>query len=188
MTILARLLAPWLIICSFPFAAAAIEPVKGPYYDPASKSYFQLFSDNLRPGNWAAARERAEQKIYKGVRGRLAHVMTPETHNFLVEKFGLNRPKYDVWIGLRYWCQARLLQWGTERPFEPSDADHFRVWLSPWDREHDNPGGSCGMHASKLSGFVPVYYTAPAGFAGWRASGSAKFYDYYIVEYPTGEQ
>lgn len=186
MRIFAPLAGLYLVFCSCASTAGAAEPGGLPVYNPASKSYFQFFSDNLRPGDWVTARKRAEMKVYKGVRGRLAEVHDQETHDFLVRAFQLDRHENSVWIGLRYWCNARLLQWGHERAFAPSEPDHFRIWLNPWQRDAAMPGGSCGMHASTISGFVPVYYANDGGFAGWRATGSAKYFDYYIVEYPTG--
>lgn len=166
--------------------ARAADFPSSPVYNPASKSYFQLFSDNTHPGTWVAARERAHSKFFKGVRGRLAQVRSAETHEFLIRTFHLNNPRLDVWIGLRYWCRLRMLQWEDERPFSPSDPEQFRIWHDPWERDANEPGGSCGMTGSRQQGFAPVYYRTLSGITLWQAVGAAKFFDYYLVEFPTG--
>src|SRR3546814_16491925 len=99
-----------------PSLAADLPLPRTPIYDSHSQSYFQLFGDNVHPGNWEAARIRAAQKFYKGVQGRLAVVDSEETHAFLLRAFKLNRRHISVWIGLRYWCSARLLQWEDGLP------------------------------------------------------------------------
>src|SRR3546814_5917400 len=63
-----------IIICMLfgrPSLAADLPLPRTPIYDSHSQSYFQLFGDNVHPGNWEAARIRAAQKFYKGVQGRL---------------------------------------------------------------------------------------------------------------------
>ena len=89
------------MFCSDALWAAEGASQSGPIYNPATKSYFQLFDDNLLPGNWEAARKRAATKSYNGVRGRLAVVDSMETHNFILRNFGLNWREASVWIGLR---------------------------------------------------------------------------------------
>src|SRR3546814_7056924 len=74
-----------------PSLAADLPLPRTPIYDSHSQSYFQLFGDNVHPGNWEAARIRAAQKFSKGVLGRLAVVDSAETHAFLLRAFKLNR-------------------------------------------------------------------------------------------------
>src|SRR3546814_4356217 len=77
-----------IIICMLfgrPSLAADLPLPRTPIYDSHSQSYFQLFGDNVHPGNWEAARIRAAQKFYKGVQGRLAVVDSAETHAFLLD-------------------------------------------------------------------------------------------------------
>lgn len=172
------------IIWGNPLWAAEPLPLS-PIYNPASKSYFQLFDDNEHPGNWQAARARAQMKAFKGVRGRLAVIDSPETHDFVVKSFDLNKRGVSVWIGLRYWCSARLLQWEGHRPFSPRDPDSFRLWHSQWSRSDQN---ACSFTGSAKVGYAPVYYRTMSGITRWQAVGAAKYFSYYLVEYPTGDE
>lgn len=156
-----------------------------PIYNPATKSYFELFDDNLNPGNWEAAKTRAESKAYKGVRGRLAVVDSAETHRFIIENFRLNWHEASVWIGLRYWCSLRMLQWVDGRSYSPSDGSHFKAWHTKWSRSDDN---ACMAAKSQKSGFAPVYYRNISGTVRWQAVGAAKFFSSYLVEFVTGEE
>lgn len=176
-TVLALLLA-----CGSTSAADPPLP-RSPIYNPASKTYFQLFDDNEHPGNWEAARSRANMKAYKGVRGRLAVVDSPETHAFLLRAFDLDQRHLSVWIGLRYWCSARLLQWEDGRPFSPADPEHFRLWHAQWARADAD---ACNFTRSTKVGFAPVYYRTISGLTRWQAVGAAKYFSYYLVEFPTG--
>jgi hypothetical protein len=166
-----------------PLVAADLPLPRTPIYNPASKSYFQLFDDNVYPGNWDAARARAAGKAYKGVRGRLAVIDTPETHKFVMQTFKLTQRQNAVWIGLRYWCSARLLQWEGGTPFEPSEPEAFRLWHAEWSRSEDD---ACRADRSGRVGFAPIYYRTIAGLTRWQAVGAAKYFPYYLVEFPTG--
>src|SRR3546814_13056367 len=76
-----------IIICMLfgrPSLAADLPLPRTPIYDSHSQSYFQLFGDNVHPGNWEAARIRAAQKFYTGVQGRLAVFARAATHAFLL--------------------------------------------------------------------------------------------------------
>lgn len=168
-----------------PLQAADLPLPRTPIYNPASKSYFQLFNDNIHPGNWNAARARAAKHAYKGVRGRLAVVDRPETHEFLLRTFKLTQRGVAVWIGLRYWCDARLLQWEDGSPFEPSSPQAFRLWHAEWSRSDVD---ACGFARSAKVGFAPVYYRTVGGLTRWQAVGAAKYFSYYLVEFPTGGQ
>lgn len=162
---------------------AAEDPQQSaPVYNPSTKSYFQLFDDNVNPGNWEAARLRAATKVYKGVHGRLAVVDSLETHKFILKNFGLNWREASVWIGLRYWCSVRLLQWEGGLPYSPSDANQFRLWHSRWARSDED---ACGADKSKRIGFAPVYYRNIGGTVRWQAVGAAKFFPTYLVEFVT---
>lgn len=163
--------------------AADPQLSRTPIYNPASKSYFQLFDDNVHPGNWDAARKRAAGKAYKGVRGRLAVVDSPETHKFVIQTFKLNQMRVSVWIGLRYWCSARLLQWEDGLPFEPYEPTAFRVWHADWTRSDED---ACSMSRSARVGFAPVYYRTIGSLTRWQAVGAAKYFPYYLVEFTTG--
>lgn len=161
-------------------ATLVAEGPSPPIYDPASKSYFELHQTDVGLGgkNWAEARALAAGLFFRGVRGRLAIVKSQATHDFLRNHFDL---KTEAWIGLRYWCSFRKLQW--------VDGEmHSRQGFNPWDRQwYRNADTRCGRGtATGPMAFMPVYYT-PGGFR-WQASGPVKkFYDYF-VEYPTGGQ
>jgi hypothetical protein len=164
---------------------AAEGPVaSAPVYNPNSKSYFQLFSDNQHPGSWGGAKTRAEMKSFKGVRGRLAVIDSAETHDFVLRTFKLTQNKFQVWIGLRYWCIAHLLQWESGPAFSPTDPGHFKIWHTKWSRNSEN---DCSFAASKVAGFVPVYYVTIGNLTRWQAVGAAKNFEHYLVEYPTGK-
>jgi len=168
----------------------ALWAAEGPYpsapiYNPSSKSYFQLFADNGNPGTWDTAKVRAEAKTFKGVRGRLAVIDSAETHAFVVRTFNLARDKLQVWIGLRYWCEAHLLQWESGRPYSPSDPGHFKIWHSQWSR---NSANDCSFAKSRETGFVPVYYRTIGNLTRWQAVGAAKNFPHYLVEFPTGKE
>jgi hypothetical protein len=152
-----------------------------PVYNPASQSYFQLFGDNQNPGNWEAAKVRAGQKSFKGIRGRLAVVDSAQTHDFVLRTFDLNTRKISVWIGLRYWCNARLLQWEEQRAFSPSDPGHFKIWHAQWSRSDES---ACTLSKSTKVGFAPVYYRTIGNVTRWQAVGAAKYFNYYLVEFP----
>ena len=178
----------YLIACGAALAANQFVDKHGPVvYNPHTKSYFQLFRDNVHGGGrWANALDRAKTKYYKGIAGRLAHVEDPETHQFLVENLGLRHEREPIWIGLRYWCSLKMLQWTSDRAFSPSDADRFRMWHTYWSAQGPN-SSACDLSASYgRRGFAPVYYTTINGVTRWQATGAAKFYDRYVVEYLTG--
>lgn len=170
------------MLCGSTLLAAEGTQRGGPIYNPSTKSYFQLFNDNVQPGNWQAARKRAAAKTFKGVHGRLAVIGSMETHRFILNNFGLNWNEASVWIGLRYWCAVRMLQWEGELPHSPSDANHFRMWHNKWARVE---GEACGMDASKRTGFAPVYYRNIAGTVRWQAVGAGKGFESYLVEFVT---
>ena len=181
-----RLVTIWLLCVLFSSRGWAGE---GPYpstpiYNPSSKSYFQLFDDNKRPGNWEAARTRAEMKSFKGVKGRLAVVDSAETHDFIVRKFDLNDRKWSVWIGLRYWCKTHMLQWESGLPYSPSEPGRFKIWHGEWSRNSEN---DCRFTASQAKGFTPVYYRTIGSVTRWQAVGAAKYFGFYLVEFPTGK-
>lgn len=182
--IMMKLAAACLFILFYSGSLLAAEPLPlTPIYNPHSKSYFQLFDDNNNPGHWEAARSRASAKAYNGVRGRLAVIDSPETHEFVLRAFDLDQRGVAVWIGLRYWCNARLLQWEEHRPFSPSDPENFRIWHSQWSRSDEN---ACTFSGSAKRGYAPVYYRTMHGLTRWQAVGASKYFSYYLVEFPTG--
>ena len=183
---MARIAALFLIclLYSNPLWSADDAHQSAPIYDPASKSYFQLFDDNLK-GHWVEAKALAATKFYNGVRGRLAVVDSAEKNQFILKNFGLNWRDASVWIGLRYWCPVRMLQWEGSLPYSPSDANHFALWHNPWSRPEGGLTNPCGMAASVREGYAPVYYRNIGGSVRWQAVGAGKGFTAYLVEYVT---
>ena len=163
-------------------AFSAAKPGDPPIYNPASSSYFQLLKQTTEKQSWRFAHSAALSRTFKGVRGRLAVIDRPETHQFILQNFDLSR---EVWIGLRYWCRFRMLEWNGLRPYSPGDPGRFHAWHPQWYR--NTP--SCSDWRSKELSYKPVYYQ-PLGErnARWQASGSAKFFGRFLVEYPTGKE
>lgn len=148
----------------------------GPYYNPASKSYFEMISLKSTPGStmWDHANSEAKRKVYKKTQGRLAIIRDLETHQFLLKKFNLG----NVWIGLQYFCSSQSAKW-----VDGSDAGNspFSAWDTQWSNTHIR---------CENKGYMPVHYTThtATNTPRWRASGPNKGYILYLVEYPTGQE
>ena len=110
-------------------ALSAAKPGDPPIYNPASQSYFQLLAQTTVKQTWRDARKAALSKTFKGVRGRLAVIDRPETHQFILRNFEVKKP---MWIGLRYWCGFRMLEWNGLRPYSPGDPGRFQAWPPQW--------------------------------------------------------
>jgi lectin-like protein len=161
------------------------ELLDTPVQDPASKSYFEMVdgSHGMVKGpvahegpNWGEAYRLSQMRVYKGVRGRLAIVKSLETHQFLSLTF---RPKSHVWIGLRYWCNSRKLQWSDGEMMTPGS---FRAWAKEWKQD---------IYACASTGgpteYMPVAYS-PLPTFDWIGKGINKRYYYFFVEYPVGDK
>ena len=144
-----------------------------PIYNPETKSYFELRVDLPKPPNWNTAARYARTKVFKGVRGRLAVVKDLQTHSFLQANFEIRE---EAWIGLRYFCSFRKLVWadGTEQP---------RTALKMWSKKWYRTDVRCGKQNIQ---YMPIYYLPNAKGFRWQASGPAKYFVSYFVEYPTG--
>lgn len=148
----------------------------GPYYNPATKSYFEMISLKTMPGSkkWDRANTEAMRKVYKGAQGRLAIVKDIKTHQFLLRNFDLK----NAWIGLQYFCSSQTAKWvdGTD-----ASNSYFSAWDAQWSNSHIR----C---ANK--GYMPVHYTTENATSTprWRASGPNKGYTAYLVEYATGKE
>ena len=178
--------AALLLLLLFALGSGTAQAVSGaedpPVYNPASKSYFQLLKTTGKHGNWPESLEQAYRKTYKGVRGRLAVIDTPETHEFIMRNFDVSS---EMWIGLRYWCEFRLLEWVGLRPFSPSDVDRFQLWHPQWSRGNQ----FCPPNASGPGAFLGVYYQPTSKTSAlWQAVRTGKGFGLLLVEYPTGGQ
>jgi len=161
-------------------AFAGAGPGDPPIYNPASKSYFQMLGTTGRHGNWPESLEQARTQMFKGVPGRLAVIDTRETHDFVMRNFDVSNP---MWIGLRYWCEFRMLEWVGHRPFSPSDLDRYQAWHPQWSRADQ----TCAPNASGPGAFLGVYYQPLSDNAAlWQAVRTGKGFGLLLVEFPTG--
>ena len=97
-----------------------------PVYDPEAKRYFALSHADPRPfhDEWDRVDEQARSQSFAGVRGRLAIVDSLEVHEFLLRTFQPGHYQY-IWIGLRYLCRAKKLEWSDGRLWQPGQ---FQIW------------------------------------------------------------
>ena len=161
--------------------AVQAQEIGRPIYDPNTKSYFELRNDN-RSGYWEDAHRLAASKVYRGVRGRLAVVNSAAVHSFLRRTFKLASDQ-PTWIGLRYWCKYRKLQWVTGRLHVRGE---YSNWNRPW---YNHPETVCGKGATTLEkGYMPVFYSPTERGFRWKAAGAGKGFIHYFVEYPTGQE
>ena len=170
-------------------------PYNKPAYNPATKSYIELYSPDanlrgqvVRPHgeiNWEDAKRIAEKRYYKKVRGRLAVVKTREAHKFLQKHFKLVGP---TWIGLRYWCRYRKLQWVTG---DIHPLTGFALWGRIWNQEGGGPDGgntrALGCESNPRNGHWGVHYWSSAQGYYWNANGTKKGFNALFIEYPTGK-
>ena len=181
---IARRIARLLAVAMFFTAGSALAAdsvYNKPIYDPATKSYIELIkltraeeSKQYVPSmNWQSAQEYAGRRNFKGVKGRLAIIKDAETHALIMKNL---RPSEYTWIGLRYICSQKKLQWTDGSVHLKTD---FSAWHSQWDQ-------SAGVECQEL-GYMPVAYNGmPDGFR-WVAKGGLKLYTDMLIQYPTGE-
>jgi len=74
----------------------------GPYYNPASKSYFEMVhvTDMVTRPDWENVQEEAQKRFFKNTQGRLATVKNLETHQFITKTFKAG----NFFIGLQYFA------------------------------------------------------------------------------------
>lgn len=172
-------------------------PYNKPIYNEKTKSYFELYNPTVKtPGAnkagydpryqffWDKAQRVAAGKIYKGVRGRLAVVNSPQIHSFLQKHFKLGEP---AWIGLRYWCSFNKLQWVTGE-IHPLSA--FHRWGRVWNVDGPSPTGtknSGGCEQGRAGRYLPVHYWSTKQGFFWNANGYRKGFSSLFIEYTTGK-
>ncbi len=162
-----------------------------PVYNAATGSYFELFfpdkavaksMDTARSFTWTEATEIARGQFYKGTRGRLALVENRQTNDFLIETF---RPSHPAWIGLRFRCDVRALQWVTGKIWPlTSYANWGPVWNVAGSKPYDPGRINCG----RGGGALPVHYWGRAGSYKWNANGDRQRFSLMFVEFPTGRK
>jgi hypothetical protein len=184
-----------------PDAAKKVDPrapvVNKPVYNPETKSYFELFrpdqravdlagASTVRPDlvdiNWEDARLIAASRLFRGVRGRLAVVKTEQTNQFIIKSL---RPAAGnaAWIGLRFMCSGRTLQW-IDGELWPLTA--YANWAPIWNRPTGSPEGRTRIECGPFA-YLPVHYWGADGGFKWNANGPAKRFYHLIIEYPTGK-
>lgn len=145
------------------------EPVSG--IVTCGDSAYQLVRATTNRGKsgvrWAEAENAARRFTHDGRRARLAVIPNLEVHACVSDNL-LPNSQNETWIGLRYWCQYRSLQWttGDLRPHSKPSP-----WAVQWSRY-----GTCQTQ------FAGVYYTP--GSKRWQVVESKKRFRYMIVEYP----
>ncbi len=167
------------------------RPSVGPFYNPETRSYFELRFDNVGQALWTDTLKAVKRLSYKGVPGRLAIVRTFETHNFLMERFRLTQP---AWIGLHLDCRTGKLIWSDGNPMQPNEPN---LWHTPWYRVKE---WTCASQRNSVAtgkfSLMPVAYTPMKNLENakakqpfrWWATGPHKGYTAYFVEYPTGKE
>lgn len=176
--------------------ASAAMLLNEPVYNPETKSYFELYTPDLKKVlahteiyglSWRAAWRLAPKLKYKGVKGRLAVVNSHAVSEFLKDTF---KPDIEAWIGLRYFCKFHRLQWVTGDLWKRGD---FSLWGPVWDQAAISPTQT-GVGEAKAACNTPDpsyhlgvhYWRREWGFY-WNANGQDKHFDAMFVEYPTGK-
>ena len=187
-----RAAALFILFMSFAAGTASAKTLYSTIvYDEKSGSYFELIragpNDSLRgPNNraisWENARKKASARVYKGVRGRLAVVKSREVNDFLAKTFD---PEHEAWIGLRYMCHERVLQWVTG-DLHPRSA--YSRWARPWNRVGSTVGQYKVPTCNKTFRYWPVHYWSRRRGFRWNAHGQFKEMRSYFVEYPLAKK
>lgn len=163
-------------------SASAAPLFNTPVYNPHTKSYFLLvkqrageFDRGVEGNRWINAEQYAEQHVFKGVRGRLAVVKDLETTAWVEATF---RPAAEAWIGLRYVCNERQLKWTDGTYYRPGD---FQLWTKDWYQSEEIPCSSTPNEE------MPVEIYNDLDGVHWAARGYAKVFEFFFMEYPTGQ-
>jgi hypothetical protein len=179
------LLAATLMLFGLARAAWAQSPplLETPIYDPAAKRYFALInpSGGLAGGgiSWAQADAQARGRVFKGVSGRLAVIDSLQVHEFLIQTF---RPIGDTWIGARYWCDTKQIQWSDGRLYKRGD---FQAWNPQWNQ--DIYICKSGVVKREYASIAYDFGHKPTDTGTWIAKSPGKWYPWYFIEFPTGK-
>ncbi|MFC7049537.1 C-type lectin domain-containing protein [Emcibacter nanhaiensis] len=156
--------------------------VKGPFYDPHTKSYFELRWWK-KGRKWRQAYLEAQSLVFKDTHGRLALVKDLQTHTFIQTHFNISAA---TWIGLQYYCDEQRLNWADDSTLKKGD---FSAWSYRWARRDDIRCGFMNPHYTPelhMKSHMGVSYIGQPPM--WQASGPEKEYDFFLVEYPTGKE
>ena len=131
---------------------------------------YQLYrvTEGLKGVTWKQAQSLAAATNHRGMRGRLAAIPDAETHACIAARL-VSEARADnaVWIGLRYWCDYRELQW-ADGSMVASAA--FAAWDQQWSRY-----GTCNTN------WMGVYYDVNT--SRWQAVEKPKRFKYMLVQY-----
>ena len=177
-------------------SAYAAPVYNKPFYNPETKSYFELYSPEFDDPNrtmsvrvyggigFDAAMKMAVKRRFKGVRGRLAVVKTRETDEFVIKHL---RPAGSAWIGLRYYCRFKKFMWITGEILRP--GKDFSNWHPRgWRFDGSSPGGGTPSWCPNgRTSALPVHYWGSRHGFHWNANGFAKQFNMMIIEYRTGK-
>ncbi|MBL4601210.1 MAG: hypothetical protein JKY84_00550 [Emcibacteraceae bacterium] len=141
----------------------------GPFYNNATKSYFELI--RLNQASWEKAVAEAANHKYKNITGQLATINRPETHKFIVNNFVFLQ---DTWIGLRFYCENSTLEWTQKLQ---SSQSSFSYWIS----DVDITNLRC-----PVKGYLTTYINRNA--FDWNLGDNEKFANYSLIEYPTNKK
>jgi len=150
--------------------------VNTPVYNRGTKSYFELVVGAKCHCTWGEAYTYAQRLEYKGVRGRLAPVENAEVHEFLMRTF---KPQYQTWIGIRYLCKGRAVQYSTGKLMSRGD---FSAWEAQWNQS----GPKACDKSYNVAQYLGVAYSPISEGFRWFAKESHKYYQQFFVEFPTG--
>ena len=150
-------------------------------YNEESKSYFELV--NITQYNqgygvpWFKARQLAERRSFGGVQGRLAIIPSAQVDMFIRLNF---RPNHQTWFGLYYDCALKNLVWVTGEPYK---RNAYANWRDPWYR------GQKGLFCKvSYDSKMPVYIAFGDPDHAWAIQLPAKYWSFFLVEYPTGKR
>jgi len=160
-----------------------------PVLFPGTGAYYELVNiRNQYPGRfgrkgvtgWHQVKALAEERFHEGRRGRLAVVNSKEISDFLRDTF---KPVRPAWIGLRYWCSFKRLQWVTGESIRPGD---FENWGRDWNVNGGSPTIPNRVTQCRRTGhdYWPVHYWSVRNGFRWNANGMFKHFRAFFVEYP----
>ncbi len=141
----------------------------GPYYNSATKSYFELV--RTESNTWQQASMTAASHRFKGISGRLATINRPETHLFIVRNFIFPE---RTWIGLRFFCEDSDLVWSDGQ-------SHKAAKFSNWNAMTRLNGVDCTDR-----GYIATFINANA--FDWSLNILDGRANLLLIEYPTGRQ
>lgn len=180
-------------LASSPAPAAPVY--NKPFYNPETKSYFELYSPdaddpkrnsvrNFGTIDYGKAMVLTAKRRYKGSQGRLAVVKTRETHEFLAKHL---RPAHSAWIGLRYYCRFKKLMWVNGEVFKVG-KDYARWGPQTWRLQGGSPRSTkiSDCYRNDRGFYLPVHYWGMSEGFFWNANGHAKGFNAMIIEYKTG--